>query len=77
MNIMRMIEDGSFVPDPNTYPTDLVTVIDVYGHRHRVRQKHLAEGRIMLPRFNQFGVHIMTNSKEFRGTMLHKDNIRH
>jgi hypothetical protein len=75
MNIKRMIEDGSFVPDPDTYPDDLVFVKDVYGHRHRVRQKHLDNGRTMLPLFNQYGVHIMAAKHGF-SALLHKDNIQ-
>lgn len=71
MTTMRMLEDGSFVPDSETYPTDLVTVLDVYGHRHRVRQKHLDDGRTGLSRFNQFGVHIVSGCM-----ILHKDNIQ-
>lgn len=76
MTTMRMIEDGSFVPDPETYPTDLVSVTDVYGHRHRVRQSHLDSGKTLLPRFNQYGVHILAGNKEFKGTRLHRDNIQ-
>lgn len=71
MSIQRMNEDGAFIPDPETYPTDLVTVTDVYGHRHRVRQKHLDDGRAWLPRFNQYGVRMTSNR-----TPLDRDNIQ-
>lgn len=71
MTIMRMIEDGSFIPDPESYPKDLVTVTDIYGHRHRVRQKHLDDGRTLLSRFNQYGVHILSGHMR-----LHRDNIQ-
>ena len=52
---------------------ELVTVIDVYGRRHRVREDHILDaGKMLLPRFNQYGDRV----KEDSGILLHRDNIK-
>ena len=74
MTIVRLQPDGSYEPDPDYHPRDLVTVLDVYGHRHRVRAAHLGDERRLLPRFNQHGQRLCGKKHEL-STHLHRDNI--
>ncbi len=75
---VRRQSDGSYVPDPNWYPTDLVTVYDVYGRRHRVRRAHLNDPArwTLLPLYNQRGTRLCENPRRsFHQTFLHRDNL--
>lgn len=74
MTIMRLQADGSYTPDPDEHPTDLVSVRDVYGHRHRIRRAHLDDpGRMLLRTYNQYGQKI--RPPRDMAPMLHRDNI--
>ncbi len=73
--IMLQLPSGEYVPDPNYYPTDLVTVKSVYGHRHRVRRAHLDDGRTMLPLFNQYGRRLVDAQNHVGASVLHRDNL--
>jgi len=75
--------DGTYAPDPEHYPTDLVTVRDTWGRRHRVRKAHLEEarkpiradgyGRRLLPIFNQYGRRLV--DRRPGRALLHRDNL--
>ena len=75
MPTMRLQPDGTYIPDPNEHPTDLVTVRDVYGHRFRVRREHLESGRTMLPCYNQYGRRIRPHKD--CAWLLHRENLQH
>jgi hypothetical protein len=61
---------GTCIPHPDYQPTDLVTVRDVYGHRHRVRAADLESDKVMLWRYNQYGQRIFNQIPR-----LHRANI--
>lgn len=68
---MPVIINGK--PCPDHHPTDLVTVRDIYGHRHRVRAAHLAdEKRNILPRFNQHGLRVSPDSDDVNRRFIHR-----
>ena len=70
--------DGTYIPDPDYHPTDLVRVRDVYGHCHRVRRAHLEDPtRQLLPRFNQYGQRVAFggSSDAWHRKHVHRDNI--
>jgi len=76
MTIMCQQADGTFVPDPDYYPTDLITVRSVYGRKYRVRGAHLEDPtRILLPVFNQRGRRLVETPENFGKRYLHRDNI--
>ncbi len=72
---MLQLPSGEYVPDPNYYPTDLVTVKSVYGHRHRVRRAHLDDGRKIMPLFNQYGRRLKDTGNNVGATYLNRANI--
>ena len=67
---MRLNADGSYTLDPDHCPPDLVYLRDVYGHRRRVRRRHLDDvARVLLPLYNQYGHRVKD------GLCIHRDNV--
>ncbi len=76
MMIMCLQDDGTYIPDPDFYPTDLVVVVTVYGRKCRVRRAHLDGERVMLPCFTPRRVHYVDTPGNFHKRYVPRENLK-